>query len=681
MNNEVNNDSVVSPENQNQTPVSSNPIDQTQLNQPVTNQPVNQPTMENLNNNAEQPNVNVQPIENPMPQNLNNNGIGGSTPKAKSIGIVPIILVAVVLIVLLVGITTRVVTSSPKAVFKGQINNAFKTVNNALDEYDKFEDKFDITSKGLLLKGSVKIDSNIESDDSNYELLKNLTMSGEFGVDINSEKLYFSGNIKGDKNTLGVSAYYQDHESYVGGTFLDKIVKVETDEEIDFDEIKDSFSQIKEIIEKVDTKTYNRIINKINKSLVNSLNSKDMKKSSGKIEVDGKSISATKNSLVLDEDALQSIIEKFCDDLLNDDEFLSDFAKVSELEKGDIKEALKELKESAKDLDMEEDLIVNIWTKGLLNSYVGISLEVDGKEYVSYYKNGKNAEFVIDNHVKEDNGKFKIVVSFVENKKEQEFTIKYNGEKVASGTIREFSDKLIDFDVSADIDGEKAKVSVYLSKEENKNSTKGDYKLRLTNNDEYIELSGDYEISTGDIPSVNTKDAVSIDDIDEEEVIGNVKELVEEDKALNGLIGSAISEYEKESLELNSYGMHPLYDEKDAVQVLKKNKASVLYVGSTFYSSYSEIDSYNLLQNLIDAQTTLGFHSNYLNYFYADEALKEATQNVNYTCHTSSTDTTATCSEYPTIYLVKDGEVKKAFRGTVTKEELEQALKEIGIGQ
>ena len=654
MNNEVNNES----------PVTGNSVDSSV--QPVN--PTNVTSTPTDFNNSVVPPVMDTPVVNPMPTANN----GGVAPKAK-ISILPIVIIAVVVVALIGGVTAKVVTSTPKAVFKGQINNAFKAVNQVIDEYDEFDKKFDLGSNSLLLNGSLKFNTNMKDED--LELLNKMTMAAEFGIDIDSEELYLSGSIKGDKNTLGLKGYYKDQNAYIDASFYDKVVKVESDE-IDFDEFKEALNSLNEALKEVDTKKYENIVDTLNDAINKSLDSKSMKKSSGKFEVDGKTVSATKNSLVLDEDTLQKMIETICDELLNDDQFLSDFAKVAEIDKGDVKEALKELKDSAKDLDMEEDLVINIWTKGLLNSCVGFSLEVDEKEYFSFYQDGKKAEFVVNNH--SDYDKLKLVALFEEKKEGTEFTVKMNGEKLASGTIRELSDELIDFDISVDDGSDKYKISIYLSKKEDKKSIKGDYKFKIAQNDEYIEVSGDYGFATGNIPSVDTSKAVDIEDVDEEDLMNSLKDLIKEDSALNDVIGSSLDEYEKSLIDLNSYGMHPIYDVNEALDVLKKDKASVLYVGSTYYSSYSNLDAYNMFEALEDAQEDLDFYSHYLNYYSVSEDFKNAVKDINYTCRTS-TEGNTTCAEYPAIYLVKDGEVKKAFRGTITKEELTSALKEIGI--
>ncbi len=681
MNNEVNNESTVSPNNVTPNPIPQNPVDSN----PVAQQPVSTPEVQPISstpNNLGQVPINNTPLGSnpgtPQGPDSSNNIMN----KVKSFGVVPIVIVAVVVVALIAGITTKVVTSSPKAVFKGQINTVFKAINQTIDGLDEIEEKFDIANNSVLLKGSLNLDTNVEDLGENTELLKKITMAGELGIDVDKEELYLSGSIKGDKNTVGINAYYQDEAAYLNATFLEDVVKVEDAEEIDFSEIKEALNMFKEQLEKNDTKTYTELVKKVNDSLNKSLDSKAMKKSNGKFEVDGKSVSATKNSLILDEDTLQTMVETFCNELIEDDEFLSDLANVTETDKGDIKEGLKEIKDTIKDVDMEDDIIINIWTKGLLNSCVGFSIEVDEKEYISYYVNDNNSELIINNHASDDYSKTKIVANFVKNKEEVEFTVKYNGEKVASGTIREMSEKLIDFDISVQSGDEEASVSVYITKNEDKKSINGEYKVKVSYNDEYISVSGTYEIATGDIPSVDTSSAVSIDEVDSEELIDNLKSATEGDSALDELFGDSINELEKESIDLNYYDMHPLTSDDEALAVLKKTKATVLYVGDTFYSSTSNLDARNMFENLQEAQMDLDFYSNYYPSYSVGDSFRDAVKDVNYTCKVSEPDSENSeevCQEFPAIYLIKDGEVKKAFRGTVTEEELEDALKEIGI--
>ena len=660
----------------------------------------------------------VMPTLNPTPTPEKKGGFAGIIEKIKSMGKTPTIIACVVIAILVVGIVVKVSTSTSKAVFTGQIKNIVKKVNKAVDGVEDFKKNFKLDEESLLVKGDIKFDTNVSSLGEEAQYLKDLALSGEFGVDLKNEKLYVGANIKGEKNDLGAKVLYEDAAAYIDATFLDKVVKVEGVEDIDFEEFRTYLETANESINETDLDVINDMASTIQKVLVKALDSKYLEKSSGKFEVDGKKVSATKNSLVLNKESLKDIIKTVCEELLNDDKFLSDFADTFEVEKGDVKEALKSLKDLAKDIELEDDILINIWTKGLLNDLVGFSVEVDDKEYFSYYENGKKAELIVDNHMK-DSGKFKLVVNTEEVKKETNFTVKVNGEKIASGTIRELSDEKIDFDISVSSGEDEYKLSVYLTCKDTKKSISGEYKFKVNMNDEYVEVSGSYGIESGSLEGFDTSDAVSYDELDEEELIENLTKTIEEDKVLNNLLGESLEDMEEDMLDLNYNNMAEVNSVSELKKVLAKSKLTVLYVGEESYSSYSNSDAYDLLYALKDAQYDLDFYSYAMEPSYFNDEAKELLKDVNYTCKTNATteepnvpennETTTTpeentntetdtkdettdnnttvdntpaqplCAELPAIYLIKDGKVVKAFRGTLTYSELETALKDLGM--
>lgn len=98
---------------------------------------------------------------------------------------------------------------------------------------------------------------------------------------------------------------------------------------------------------------------------------------------------------------------------------------------------------------------------------------------------------------------------------------------------------------------------------------------------------------------------------------------------------------------------------------------------------------FNLYENLVQAQKDLDFYSHFIDtyYIYDMSDFEELVKDVEYTCTTTTTtadpttgeQTAAACENYPAIYLIKDGKVQKAFRGTVSLTDLETALKDLGI--
>ena len=91
------------------------------------------------------------------------------------------------------------------------------------------------------------------------------------------------------------------------------------------------------------------------------------------IEVLDNEIKVKKYSYIFDEDALQDMVEKVAEYLLEQDDFYKKLAYATGQDKGDIKYLLKEAKKSAKDIELDEDMAINIYTKGLFNSIIGFS--------------------------------------------------------------------------------------------------------------------------------------------------------------------------------------------------------------------------------------------------------------------------------------------------------------------
>ncbi len=612
-------------------------------------------------------------VETPVPE--------APVTKKPSLGL--LIIPAIVVLVLLVGIIARVATSSPKAVFKTSINNSYKDVSKYLKKLDKFMEVFDAQEKAISFKGDLKFSTDRE--DYTESEIKDLNISFEAGLDLKHEEFINGITLEGDKESFGETIYYTEGQSFVKASFLEDVYQFTDDdsgllfnllglEDQGIGELFEIYKEKEEDID-IDPETYDYLLKTVKNAVNKSLDSKSMKKEKGSFEVDGKNVKATKVSYIFTKSSTKDLVNKVVDRLLNDDKFIDKLADSTGLEKADIKDYLKEMKDSAKEIDFDEDIIVNIYIKGLFNKVVGFSLEYDEKEYFTVFTDGKTTEAIYDNHAKDDY-RTKLVVTAVKNKKETEVTVKYNKDKIATATIRKFEEKVVDFDVIIYSDEEKSTISVYLTGEQKKNVVSGEYKLKAKAQGEYEEISGSYTLEASDeLSGFKVDDAKKYDEEEHDEaIITAAKEVVEKDDKLNALLGDSIEAYEVSiQPSYNSDGMIPVYWDDDFYDIFKSNKARVLYVGSSYYSSYYEATEYELFNSLKTAQTKYKFHSYYLPYYYMEDEYLEKLGDTN-TC-----EYTYDCDMYPAIYFIKDGKVKKILRGTVKLEDIEAALQEIGI--
>lgn len=615
--------------------------------------------------------------------------------KLKSFGVGPIVTIAVVAVVLVGGIILSVASSTPKAVFKNAIKTMYKGANFAIEGYETYLDEYDITKNALQVNGNFTLETNVE-DLADYDLNK-ITVGFDAGVDYKNEVLSFGGSLKGNKETVKLNAQVQNKEMYITSTLFKEVLKIDSEMlselgvEFDFESIKEGYEEFQKEYN-TDPETYEYLAKTIRNALVKSIDSEFMEKEKDKIDVLDKEIKVTKYSYIFDEDAVQDLVTKVAEYLLEEEDFAKSLADATGMDKKDIKEALKEAKKSAKEIEFDGEFALNIYTRGLFNSYAGIGFEIEGKEYFSLYTDGKNIEMTYDDHLGGDYGT-KVVMTMEKDGKGYKGVLKENKEKILEVNFKEITDEVIDSEFVIYDDGEKmGTIEFYISVKENKKSFVTDYKFKITDEEskEYVGFKGNYTLTIKDsLDKTNTKGAISIEELDVEAVQENIESIAEKDEALGSIIEETMASIEEEMLDLNYYGMSEI-EVDEVANILKKNRATVLYVGKTYYSYYSEEPAYDLFNNITDAQDELGFYSYYLNSNYVNSEFEELVKDVQYTCPTSSEGVgesteentevpTATCTGYPAIYLIKDGKVQKAFRQTVTYSELIAALDEIGI--
>lgn len=606
----------------------------------------------------------------------------------QKIGLTKIIAIAVIAIVLVGGVVFKVVSSTPKAVVKNTIGSVTKKITKTLDDSEKLSKKYKFDKNAILLKGDINFDTNISDIDMD---LSKYTIGAELGIDNQNKKITFGGSIKGSSEKISIDALLEDSYIYLTSNLLDKTIKIDSDSSLN--DFFEAYSKGLEMSSQYDTEDISYMLKSISKALEKSIESDMVKQEKSEIDIADKTVKVTKTTLTINDKAAQKIVKSMATTLLEDKDFIKKLAKMTDSDKDDIKEGLKNIKSSAKEIEFDTKVKINFYTKGVFNTLVGVDLSVDKEEYFRYYFEDKN--FIIKVNAEEE-----VQITGQKEKKEQKLTIKVDGEKVATATVRSFEKELIDFDFKTTMeDEENISGSIYLSYKEEKTKISGDYKVSLEHEDEYIKVKGSYSIeSKKELDSVNKNGAISAEDIDEDELLDKLKDIAEKDDAFGDLYDS-VEEGLEEALkpELNYNGMAEISSKDDIEKILSKSKPTVLFVGdrSYYYSYYNSNDGYNMFNDLKALQSELDFYSYYLNrYSYNisdfEELVKDVTpvcgikQNVNNengeeTDNDEEQTTQATCQQYPTIYLIKGGKVQKAYQAPVTKEELKSALKDLGI--
>ena len=591
---------------------------------PIQQMPEQQPMF----NAGINPTTPVAPI---APQAPQGGGLAGLKAKLFSHGVGPVVAAVVVILLLVAGVSYKMITSSPKNIFKGVINSAYKDVDAAFTAFDEFTKTYNFEEKAIVVNFDTTLDTNIKeiteiTDQLGFKI-KDVTVGVTAGVDYKDEKVLAGGFIKGEKEKIDATMMLEDGIFYIGTSLLEDVLKYK-DDTLDID-----FSELKEVIESAEISTdvndYRNAVKSIKNAFIASISNEYTEKESAKLEIAGKDVKVTKNSLVLDEDSLEYMIETIADKLTEDDEFLKSASAIGGVDKKEIKEALKMLKESAGEIEESAEVKINIYTKGFLNTYAGFGVEVEGKEYLTYVVDGDDFELVFDDQY-EDYGT-KVVVSV----KDTKLTAEVNGEKIFTGTVKELSDEKIDltiksavkelpfemsyyydvkgkFEMTMDLEIEGTKVGLVAKVNEKAEDTKvaGEYELKLTADGEipldsyntlkldngYISVKGTYSLeATDDLDTLNTKnakDVTTMTDTDmanlEKTLLDNLNKVAENDSVFKAIKTFA----EEAAKEVQTQPQTPNYDYD--------------YDMDDFDDIYSDMEDYSDLYGDMNTDSILG---------------------------------------------------------------------------
>lgn len=626
-------------------------------------------------------------------------------------GLVAIIVGLVLVILLVTGVSVKVITSSPKVMFKKSINNVYKQLNESIDECERIYEIYDFEKKALIFDGDLKVDTNIAeiNDDLKGIKLADYTVGGKLGLDLNKEQMDMSAFIKGDSETIDLRALVKDNNIYVKTNLYDKVLKGEDDgATAEFKDLKEQLDKFHKEYE-MEAENYDYVIEAFKDALIESLDKEQMSKENDKIKVLGDKINVTKYTYKLDNGALKDLLKDIVKNLEDDKEFTKKLSKMLNTSEEDIEEALNSFKDSVKDINMPKDIEVNIYTKGLFNKGVGLSINYGKEEYFHYYIDDGNIELVADNH-EESYGKSVTKIEAKKDGKGYDVTVNYNDEEVAKLKVKEYSSEKIDVDYSflyeessypvtpqdEETKDDKAAESVtgnlYLTSKEEKESVSGEYKFRVEYDGEYLEVQGNYGLAAKDeLESMDVSGAVdanSLGEAEEQVLLDKLTEIGEKDAALGRLIDVFTAELEG---NVNNNYMKDISDIESVKNLISDSEAKVLYIGGPSNTTKS-----NEEQAVLEALEESQLENDYdvYNYLYDElpEEFKTMVANVNITCvgndsiptnciGSSDTNCLSVCQETPTIYFIKDGKIVSGLRGKITTDNIELELMKVGLAE
>lgn len=446
-------------------------------------------------------------VEENLNEDKNNNQEG------KKRNVLGVVLIAAIIIILVIGLGYKVVSNNPTNILKNSINNAYKDFKDELKDYDKKKNDFNIT------KDTFKINGDIELSGDYFKDLKDNKISFVAGLDYPNKLIEGEATLEEDgKNLLNATVWNKDDKLYIKSNNLFDNTYVMDDfnfeEEFDLSELEDLMEEMNE----VSTDDIDYLVKEFKDALIKSLDKDEMTKEKETIDINDISVKTTKISYNIDKTSTKELMTSLSDILVENDEFVSKLAKLTDVEKNDIKDSLKELKDKENYEDMPKGEF-NVYLTGINNKAVKIELKLD--TVTLSYSNYKDNVYAL---ISEKQSNTKIEVIGKTEKKVTDIEVKYNKEKIATLTVRQFDEEGIDLDYNINIeDIIEAKGSLKItSKEKSKTEYEGVIELSINGNidgeDLDFGIKMNYTIKTGEkIADYDTNEAIPEDDITEED--------------------------------------------------------------------------------------------------------------------------------------------------------------------
>ena len=257
--------------------------------------------------------------------------------------------VLIIIILLLLGVIVGgyFYVTKPEVMFNTLLNKVYKSANTELKNYKQTKTNIDM---------SFNVDAGEEYKDI-VDIVNNFKIKSSFNVDSKNEKF-----------ALGLGAYYNNKAIIDADMYYEK--------DMAYLDLKDLFGKLikfdinmKE--EKIDIteKDINIIANNIFNALKEGIKKADY--------VVVKESKINKNTLVINNDNKDNVMNTIVDYLLNSNDFIDVIKKISSTTKEEVINSLKDLKNIE---ELKEEIHISIYTKVFTNEF--IKLELGTKEEV-----------------------------------------------------------------------------------------------------------------------------------------------------------------------------------------------------------------------------------------------------------------------------------------------------------
>ena len=424
--------------------------------------------------------------------------------------------VIVVVVVLLAGIVFLALNGSPEKIFKASVSKVFGMLETTEEQYST-------------VKGTMNLTANIESDDENVQAL-NTMLSGaaiELDMEADTTNMIINENLKvkyNNENLLNASILLQDEKGYVYlPDWLNKYLEL-SEELLEY-------SELTKYYEKLDTLDQDALMEAIKEELIVAISNQELIQEKTTLVLNGQETKVTASTLSLEGSEMLAFIRDFVRNLKENEKFKKGLGEFNEDYILVLEEALQTLDTNtdiSNNDESNEELIFTIYTKGLLNKFVGVSAKATDSYFeettgLNLFKhNDGKYEFVTYNEYEGE--REEVLKVTVDDKKENKdkgtatITITVDGEElVLLYNYETQKDKTI-FTLSTEIEGVKFAISGNVI--ENGKNVKGNLAISLQEETMgKINLNFECDFTYGvQVQKVDTSNAVLIDELSEEDL-------------------------------------------------------------------------------------------------------------------------------------------------------------------
>ncbi len=355
-------------------------------------------------------------------------------PKRKGL-IISLIIVAVIIIALL--LVYFLIFAKPEFIFNSAIDKLFAIEEETYDS----------------IKVNSKVKVSIEAKDTSIQEqlseLEKYTFNLNTQLDIKEKDAALGLGVEYDNDeVVNANIYYNNEElyAYLNGLF-DKYIQIDMPQEAK-DSLKTAFESF-DISDEQKEKN-KKAIEIIRDELKNQIKEEGtFEKEKVTIDLNDKETKVNKSMLVLTEKALLNVLENMCGNLADNDEFIDCFEESP-------KDALSQISDELKNTDTESEykITISIYTKGLLNKFVGAEVEIDipeedQKVTVTMLQEDEEV-YSFNVEMKTTSGKVDLIKGTIETQTETDNKDEQKGKTTLTMEIAEVGTAKIELDYSSE---------------------------------------------------------------------------------------------------------------------------------------------------------------------------------------------------------------------------------------